>query len=276
MAWGQAGDRKPHLGLSDGSRPPRSRGGMGLPHFSREGQSQGLQVTDTMTQRPRPMFGLQIKAPAAHQHLAGVSLNPSWRPGSIPPSLRVTLPASNQLLVSVSWPPLHCPPLPSTRHCIYLSVPSMPQVPIALENDHEPRGKRAFPARTSHVLAELLDMPLIFTSTLRFPHSSEQRRLGQRSSQHDPSCLGGHKPALSEPPHAKEGSRKGTPIPHGAWSVHTPPQNFPPTSPTYLSEGLPATSVLPFLSQPPSFCSRGIPCYSYRAKTWRGVSQNRE
>ena len=246
---------------------------MGLPHFSREGQSQGLQVTDTMTQRPQPMFGLQIKAPAAHQHLAGASPNPSWRPGSIPPPLRVTPPASNQLLVSVSWPPLDRPPLPSTRLCIYLSVPSMPQVPIALENDHEPRGKRAFPACTSHVLAELLDMPLIFTSTLRFPHSSEQRQLGPCSSQHDPSCLGGHKPAAP----CQGGLQERNP--NSTWGMvcpHASPVHFPPTSPTYLSEGLPATSVLPFLSQPPSFCSRGIPCYSYRAKTWRGVSQNRE
>ena len=77
-------DGKPHLGLSVGSHPPRSCQGMGLPHSSwEEGQGQGLQAIDMMTQRPRPTSGLHIKAPAAHQHLAGASLHHSWRPGSI-------------------------------------------------------------------------------------------------------------------------------------------------------------------------------------------------
>ena len=67
--------------------PPGHMRGMGLAHLSwEEGQGKGLQVTDMMNRRLWPTFGLNINPPAAHQHLAGVSLHYSWRPGSISPS----------------------------------------------------------------------------------------------------------------------------------------------------------------------------------------------
>lgn len=69
----------------------------------------------------RPTFGLQIKAPATHQHLAGASLHPNWRPDSIPLPLTVIPPPSNQLIVSVSWP-LTPPPTPAKCQALHLCL----------------------------------------------------------------------------------------------------------------------------------------------------------